>query len=223
MTIGVVIQARMTSKRFPGKSMALLEGRPVIEHVAARAARIESVGIVVVATPYDPVNRPIWDHFKDTDIHIFADEVPENDVLSRYYHAALAYELTHIVRITGDCPYLSPKVCDEVIKMHLEKKFDYTSNVFPKRTFPKGFDCEVMSFDALEACWMMSKKAYDREHVTPWLQNTEGVERGNLLQKRDDSEINLCVDYPEDIERVPALVKMMAAAKKTKAQRKLLH
>jgi len=33
--VGVIVQARMTSKRFPGKSMALLANKPVIEHVGS--------------------------------------------------------------------------------------------------------------------------------------------------------------------------------------------
>jgi 3-deoxy-manno-octulosonate cytidylyltransferase (CMP-KDO synthetase) len=38
--VGVIIQARMTSHRFPGKSMVLLNGKPVIQHVWERAKEI---------------------------------------------------------------------------------------------------------------------------------------------------------------------------------------
>ena len=134
----------------------------------------------------------------------------EHDVLDRFYQAALLYELRnqHIVRITADCPLIDPKVVQELIKLHIDKGTGYASNVMP-RTYPKGYDCEIMTFEALEAAWAAAKRPFDREHVTPWLQRTNGIKRANLRQKRDQSRINLCVDYPEDPARIEALLKTL--------------
>ncbi len=45
-----VIPARFNSTRFVGKSLALLAGRPLIQHVAERCASVAGVGRVIVAT-----------------------------------------------------------------------------------------------------------------------------------------------------------------------------
>jgi spore coat polysaccharide biosynthesis protein SpsF (cytidylyltransferase family) len=64
-----------------------------------------------------------------------------------------------------------------------------------------------MTFDALEAAWLLGKRADDREHVTPWLRRHPEIKRANLRQKADQSAINLCVDYPEDPARIELLLK----------------
>ncbi len=44
--IGVIVQSRMTSRRFPGKSMALLLGKPVLERVLERVITIPNTKTV---------------------------------------------------------------------------------------------------------------------------------------------------------------------------------
>ncbi len=50
MSVLVVIPARYASVRFPGKPLALLQGKPMIQHVYERAARATGIDEVVVAT-----------------------------------------------------------------------------------------------------------------------------------------------------------------------------
>jgi 3-deoxy-manno-octulosonate cytidylyltransferase (CMP-KDO synthetase) len=49
-SVTVVIPARFGSSRFPGKPLALLAGKPIIQHVYERAREAASVSAVVVAT-----------------------------------------------------------------------------------------------------------------------------------------------------------------------------
>ncbi len=224
-TTGIVIQARMTSKRFPGKSMAILLGKPVIQHVIERAKLIRDYSfvqnvlphapIVILAVPDKPESAPMIDLAGELGIEYFSGS--EHDVLSRYYHCAKSFELKTIMRITGDCPFIAPPVCSELLKMHKIRKFDYTCNVMP-RTYPTGMDCEIMTFDALEAAWAMAVTISDREHVTPWLQRTEGIERGNMRWTKPGPKsvlqpgTNLCVDFPSDIERLEVLYRKMCGS-----------
>ena len=90
-------------------------------------------------------------------------------------------------------------------------------------------DCEVFTFDCLEAAHILTntlperteleissanfdilkkdkeQKDYDREHVTPWMQRTKELKKANVVQKDDMSHVNLCVDVPEDILRLEKL------------------
>jgi spore coat polysaccharide biosynthesis protein SpsF (cytidylyltransferase family) len=217
--IGAIIQARMSSTRYPGKSMAMLAGKPVLEHVIERAKLIPFVKKVIVAMPSDKASAPMGELCERMGVETFYG--PEDDVLRRYYLAAMTFELETIVRITGDSPFVDPVVAGEVIALLKAENLDYCSNVFPKRTYPKGFDVEVFTFDCLEAAHIESEDdpdytpakrkalAYNREHVGPWAQKRKGVYRANVQQQIDQSDINLCVDEIGDIERLEKLISKM--------------
>jgi len=204
MTIGAVIQARMSSTRFPGKSMMLLAGKPVLERVIERAKLIPFVQKVIVAMPSDKASAPMGELCERMGVETFYG--PEDDVLRRYYLAAMTFDLDTIVRITGDCPFVDPVVAGEVLALLKAENLDYCSNVFPVRTYPKGFDVEAFTFDALEAAHLRAKKSYDREHCTPWIQRKRGIRRANVRQRIDHSNINLCVDFPYDIARLEHII-----------------
>ena len=73
----------------------------------------------------------------------------ENNVLNRYYNAAIKYESEIVVRITGDCPILDPSLVDKVIYSYNSENADYASNIDPP-SYPDGLDVEVFSFDSLQ-------------------------------------------------------------------------
>lgn len=206
LKIGIIVQARMTSKRFPGKSTALLKDKPVIQWVLERAKLIKGPKNlrhsikVILAVPDDPLSDPMLDISDNMGIESFLGS--ELDVLKRYYDCARLFKLDIIVRITADCPFIDPIVSSEVLNLLLWRRLDYCSNSFPKRTYPKGLDTEAFTFDALEAAYQLGRLPEDREHVTPWLTRTEDIKRGNVCQKIDTSEKNWCVDFPEDIKRL---------------------
>lgn len=204
MTVCCIVQARMTSKRFPGKVAATLAGAPVLQHVLERAKMIPGVGKVICAFPDDEASKPIIRICRDTRVIAFSGS--EHDVLERYFEAATEAKASMIMRVTGDCPFIDPGVCAQVLQLALFGELDYASNVFPSRSYPKGLDCEVFTFDCLEAAHLNAKSKYDREHVTPWMQKTDGIDRGTAVAKQPNPTLNLCVDYPEDIKRLEKLM-----------------
>lgn len=204
INVGIIIQARMSSKRFPGKSMAILHEKPVLQWVLERALKIRSGKSstikVVLAAPDTEESETMLSLAQSLKVDNFCGS--ELDVLDRYYRTAKFFHFDAVLRLTADCPFIDPIVCSEVLQLLLWRKLDYTSNVFPKRTYPIGLDCEAFTFEALEAAHVMTKLPYDREHVTPWLQRTAELKRANVTQKIDVSGKNWCIDYPEDIQRL---------------------
>ena len=205
MITACIIQARMTSRRFPGKSLAILAGKPVLAHVLTRAKKIRGVDKIVCAFPEDDASLPILDLCRGERVIVFAGD--EDDVLGRYYEAAKAVNADIIMRITADCPFIDPTICGLLLEKMKKDDYDYMSNVYPERTFPKGHDCEAFTFNCLEAAYVTAEDPYEREHVTPWMQTTPGINRGALASKTDYSHINYCVDYPEDIKRIEAMIR----------------
>lgn len=204
MTTAIIVQARMTSSRFPGKVLRMLDGRTVLDRVLDRAQRVIGADMVVVACPRDDASKPIYEACRARGVPFFAGS--ELNVLFRYYRAAVKHNAEIIMRITSDCPFFNPLIAGEVLRKLRDEDLDYASNVFPHRTFPKGFDCEAFTFDCLEAAQLNARDDYDREHVTPWMQQTEGLNRGLLAQAKDFSNVNLCVDFPGDIERLETMM-----------------
>jgi spore coat polysaccharide biosynthesis protein SpsF (cytidylyltransferase family) len=197
MTTAAIIQARMGSIRFPGKVLAQLAGKPVLQHVIERAKVIPGVDLVIVAFPAEDASIPIFKLANDLGVSCASGS--EKNVLSRYWDAAKIYGVTGesvIVRITADCPLFSPKVAGEVLTMLKLQAFDYASNVFPRRTYPMGLDCEAFTWDCLDAAHTVVRHWHDKEHVTPWMQRTKGLARGCVCQRKDQSNENWCVDYP---------------------------
>ena len=140
MILGIV-QARFNSTRLPGKVLKLLQGRPMLLQQIHRVERAKRIDQVLVATSDGLEDDVIALMCAKHGVQCFRGSL--DDVLDRYYKAALQFEAEHIVRLTGDCPLIDPNVVDSVIEHHLREGNDYTSNTQPP-TFPDGLDTEVV-------------------------------------------------------------------------------
>ena len=169
MRVVAVVQARMGSTRLPGKVMMPLAQRPMIHHVVVRAQRIPGVDEVVVAIPRGPREQPLAQYLR-TVLRVPVVVGDEEDVLARYWEAAARFSADAVVRITGDCPLLSPRVSGQVVQAFLgaPAEVDYASNTLV-RTYPRGLDTEIFSVEALEKAHSEARRASDREHVTSYL------------------------------------------------------
>ena len=129
----------------------------------------------------------------------------EQDVLDRYYQAARANAADAVVRITSDCPLIDPELVDETVEVFRDEHADYASNVFP-RTYPRGLDTEVFSFDALDRAWREAREAHQREHVTPYLyEHPQIFKLASLSGAADYSRYRWTLDTREDLELLRAI------------------
>jgi len=99
-------------------------------------------------------------------------EGSEHNVLLRYLNAALRHGADVVMRVTGDCPLISPELCGDVLAKLKGEGAEYASNLMP-RTFPKGLDCEAFPMDVLQAAHITATSNEEREHVTPWMQRAD--------------------------------------------------
>jgi spore coat polysaccharide biosynthesis protein SpsF len=199
-----IIQARMGSTRLPGKVLRPLLGEPMLAHVVTRTARARKVDEVIVATSTEVADDPIvglcatrgWTCFRGS----------ENDVLDRYHAAAQQSDATAIVRITADCPLIDPQVIDDLLISFEASSADYACNFHPRRTFPRGLDCEVFTRDTLERCWRNATDPSSREHVTAFIyRNPETFVLHSIEADMDYSSNRWTVDTPEDFAVVEAI------------------
>ena len=199
-----VVQARMESTRLPGKVMADIQGRPMIQRVVDRLRRAESVDLVVVATSDRAADDVLADYCAAHAIECFRGSA--DDVLDRFHRAAAHYGAGAVARITGDCPLIDPRVVDRVVETFRRTGDQYVTNTL-RCTFPDGLDVEVFSADALTQACRDARLPAEREHVTPYLRtsgrfSTRNVENEVDLSARD---LRWTVDHPEDLEFVRAV------------------
>lgn len=207
MKVVAIIQARMGSTRLPGKIMKNLLGKPVILWDLDRVSLSKLVDEIVVAIPYGKENDVIVDTVKEYNDKVKIVRGSEDDVLDRYYQAAMQTNADVVVRITSDCPLIDPVVIDEIIRLFLDKNCDYCSNSL-MRTYPRGLDTEVFSFKVLEEAWNKAKKDYEREHVTPYIiENPDKFTLLNVANNIDLSNMRWTLDTKEDFEFIDTIYK----------------
>ena len=91
-------------------------------------------------------------------------------MLDRFYQAAKAYNATHVLRLTGECPFADPELIDDLIRFYLKTDCDYAINCRPP-TLPDGLDAEIFSFNIPEQAWTEAIDPFDLEHVVPFIIN----------------------------------------------------
>lgn len=194
-----IIQARMGARRLSGKVLEDLAGQPMLTRVVNRTSQAKILDSVVVATTTKRADDAIVYLCQKQDWHFFRGS--EEDVLDRYYHAALAHKARAVVRITSDCPLIEPEIIDRVVNEFLARhpEADYVSNTL-ERTFPRGLDVEVVSFNALKKAWQEDRDPSWREHVTPYIwRHPEIFTLNNVANDIDYSYMRWTVDTVEDL------------------------
>jgi len=197
-----ILQARMSSSRFPGKVLEPLLGVPMLIRQVDRARRARCLDDLVVATSVDTSDDAIVQTCKRHGINCERGSL--DDVLDRYYRIAEQYRADAIVRLTGDCPLLDPVVIDEMVATFCDGRWDYVSNTL-KPSYPDGLDAEVFSYAILERTWREAKLPSEREHVTPYMKQRGRFRIKNYAGERDLSGYRWTVDEPEDLELVSAI------------------
>lgn len=191
-----ILQARMSSTRFPGKVLKEILGVPMIVRQIERIKNAKLVDRLVVATSEDISDDQLEELCKKNQIECYRGSL--NDVLDRFYQAGSIYMPEHVVRLTGDCPLTDPTVIDKVIQTHIEGKYDYTSNTV-EPTYPDGLDVEIFTWSSLQRAWEEAKLPSQREHVTLYIyQHPELFNICNIKNDADLSYLRWTVDEIAD-------------------------
>lgn len=194
-----IVQARMTSRRLPGKVLSDVLGEPMLLRQLERVARARLDGLVV-ATSTDESDDPIESAVGAAGYRCYRGSL--DDVLDRVHGAARSEQATDVIRLTADCPLVDAGVVDEIVGVHRRERNDYTSNTL-ERTYPDGVDVEVIAIRALDRAWKHATGPEEREHVTPYIYHNPALFRlGNASAAEDHSQMRWTVDYPEDLQLV---------------------
>lgn len=209
MKVVIIVQARMTSTRLPGKILLPVLGKPLLEYQIERLKRCNKADGIVIATTINASDDVLVEKAKQWGVGCYRGD--EEDVLSRYCEAAADFEADAIVRITSDCPLIDPAVVDRVINAFIAhpKRYDYVSNIL-HRTYPRGMDTEVVSAATLLKVAQLTQEPRFREHVTAFIyQNPEMFQIHGVEFDRDESRHRWTVDTIEDFELIRRILEAL--------------
>lgn len=202
-----LVQARMSSRRLPGKVLADLGGVPMIDFMLQRVKQATKVDEAVVLTSEDPSDDQLVTFCKDNGIPVITG--PLNDVLERYRIGAGKTEADIIIRLTGDCPLIDPNIIDRVVALRSAAQADYASNIDPP-TYADGLDVECFTKELLERACREAHEPAHREHVTLWMREVANdVRKENLTAFLSSSDLRITVDYEDDLAIVRQIVEML--------------
>ena len=205
MKVVAVVCARMGSTRFPGKTLMPIAGRPMLLRVVDRLRLCGRLDGIVVVTTSRQENQIIRKVCKREGVPCIVSHTTDDaKVVLRLKDAASEASADAIVRITPDCPLIDAELVDEVIAYGTGKwdygrigpEADYCSNIYPRRTYPDGLDCEYLSVPTLQ-------RLPEAEDATAYIwANPLGFRIRSVDQKEDLSRLNWTVNYPLDLDFV---------------------
>ena len=161
-----IIQARMGSTRLPGKSMMTLAGKPLIERVLERLSFVNEINNLVLAVPDTLEDKQLIKVASKMGIATFIGS--EEDLVDRYYKAAIKFKADYIVRVPADNPVSHPTEIDRIIKHHISlQRPGFSSNLAEvfNSGYPDGIGAEIFDLELLEEVWIKESDLKKREHV----------------------------------------------------------
>jgi spore coat polysaccharide biosynthesis protein SpsF len=212
MPLGLVVFARLDSRRLPGKALRDVAGRPLLGRVLDRARAVKPALPVVVATSDRALDDPIVAFAEAEGVSTFRGAA--DDVLGRALACAEAFGFSAMVRISGDSPFIDPALIQKCVARFEAARpgLDLVTTIMP-RTFPPGTSVEVIATKTLRRVAIDAVAADEREHVTPFFYRNASCFCIENLAAPDGryQGVALTVDEPRDLDRVVRIATALGA------------
>lgn len=197
----IVLQARMTSNRLPGKVLMPVCGMPVAVLAARRAGRngIETI----IATSVEPSDDPLVETLQNHGVRYVRGSL--NDVLARYIAATGDLEDDDMcVRLTCDNVFPDGDLVRAVIAAAESNPSGYAEVQAGVDGLPSGLAAEALRVRLLRRAARETQDPYDREHVTPWIIRRSGLNAPTILPPEgiDLTGVRCTIDTIEDYRNV---------------------
>ncbi|MDC0407641.1 glycosyltransferase family protein [Candidatus Thioglobus sp.] len=205
--VDIIIEARMTSSRLPGKILLEAVGRPMLGLMIERLKNVDNISNIIIATTLNQSDDKVEELANRENILCYRGS--EDDVLGRVLESAFFFETDVIVEITGDNPLSDPTLVSNMIDKFLELSSDidflsndvgYYNDDIPV-SFPLGLNVKVFKRDLLESVERKTNDPLDREHVVNYiLKNISQYRVYNYMASGvyHRPELRFTMDYQED-------------------------
>ena len=201
MKINFIIQCRMTSVRFPGKVLAPLLGKPVLDYVVAQIKNTKEYSSIILATSDDKADDPLSIYANNLGLEVVRGSC--DDVVDRYVSVLDSYNCDAFFRVCGDSPLLLPHLFDYAVSIYKKTPYDLITNIFP-RTYPVGMSVELIK---TETFLKTKKKIIDvneKEHLSKYFYNNyKNFNIHNIeCALSIDQDLKLAIDELSDLKKL---------------------
>jgi spore coat polysaccharide biosynthesis protein SpsF len=197
------LQARMGSKRLPGKALMCIQGQTILERAVRRLRASPVVNAVAVLTTISREDDVIVQEAEKLGAMVHRGS--ELDVLERFQEASERFRPDIIIRATGDNPLIDIDSVERIVHELLSHNLDWCM----EEGLPYGAATEAITAGALELVHRRAYAPQDREHVTLYIKEHLEEFRSAFLNPPEalrHPEIRLTVDTPEDFQYVERLI-----------------
>ncbi len=210
MKFCIILQARLGSKRFPGKIIKkITNDHNSLSFLISKIK--QSKNNLIVATTKKPIDNEIVKICKKNNVFFFRGS--ENNVYERYRKASKKFKIKNIIRLTSDCPLLDLKLLNRIKKTFIKYDLDYISNTLPieKSKFPNGSDIEIFKSNLFKKYKNLS--AQDKEHVTNLFWKDRSLKTKIISSKINYSNFRYTLDYKRDLTVIKKILKYFSKNK----------
>lgn len=202
----IFIQARMSSRRLPGKVLKNIDCYPILGWTIKRLSFLNGPKIVVITSKH-PSDDPIIEYCKNQNIEFFRGSL--NNVLLRFKKACEYFSEENFIRVCADSPFIDWKLIKIAISEYQKNSFDIVTNVL-KRSFPKGQSVEILNLNLLKKLTSNSKISPDHlEHVTKFVYENPNQFKIHSFKHSHNKfkNIQLSIDTLGDFEKASLIAK----------------
>src|SRR5690554_5883359 len=219
MNIGIIIQARVGSTRFPHKmTVPFYDGRGILHFLLSRMVSTNIPAPIILAIPDTPENDVLEEIGTSLNLKIFRGS--EQDVMSRFINAALHYKISDIIRVCADNPFLDNQSIISLIENLKNSDSDYISYCLsdgtPTIKTHFGFWPEAVRLSALQAAADRTTEKYYREHVTNFIYAADNGFTRHCIPISSEIELNnwarFTVDTAQDFKNMQQVAKLTGMA-----------
>lgn len=200
--VGAIIICRLKSLRLPRKALLHIGGQTVLHRCLSQCRESILVGEnVILATSTNSQDDELVASFtrlKDLDKNLASTKIfrgSEDNVVNRLIVAAELHNIKHIVRVTGDSPFVSSELMDLLITHHMETDSDYTA----LNNYALGLQSEVISLSSLKKLSRLLDVS-NSEFLTLYYKHNPSIFKTSYIECPYEfvEEIRFNLDYPED-------------------------
>jgi spore coat polysaccharide biosynthesis protein SpsF len=215
--VGVIVQARMTSTRLPGKVLMEIGGNPLLEFLIKRLGDLSDDIDLIVATTKDKEDEKIIELCDLINVPCYRGS--RENVLKRYVECAREFNIDVIVRVCADCPFIDPNGINElIIAYNKNSKADLVHNKH-RDGYPLGTGAELITLASLEKSEEAANREDQKEHVVTYI--LENPDKFKVIRVYAPEYLRrpnyyLTVDYPDDLTLTRRIISSIEGNNKEK-------
>ena len=199
-SIGLIIQARMSSTRLPGKVLMPMPFASETTLLGRIVGALKTTGgTVIVATSTNKENDLIEQFCESKGVQCFRGG--EDDVFSRFHEIQLNESFSTIFRFTADNPFIDLGKLYQFYNSFIGSGVDYAYS----KGMPLGMNFEAVKGDLFVELNKLELTSEEREHVTLVVHRLDNIKK-IFIQLANSADLRMTVDTPIDYAQASLLM-----------------